>query len=313
MLKIVEGNDFYLLLTLRKKTTQEAVDLSRIEDLSVRLLKGLQNKPIRVEWSQHDAAGGQVVVLCKDLRTGTYDIELTGRIEGCSIRSCKRNEIQIVYYNEEASGIPSETEGESTFNLDIDIELFVKPSDCKILDILVEQPRYVSKEEIADYTKALSVSQSDTDTISVGTQAYKGIITQGVTSDLKLYGWGEWIKRDNGLYLFASGTRGLLITNAEGLIKQDTEIELVYGPGSPQVSLVTTDGIEVVEHTSERLKIKITNSLNLINLSTPRYMTIASIVYKQYASNAYQVDIIRTDGETTRLMIPTVEYVNSIV
>lgn len=100
-IKIVEGNSFALLLTLKSRTytadgraNDQDIDLSRLTNICVKI------GGVEYIFSKEDA--GLQIVVPGTLAKGTYDVTMTGMYDGAQVRAAYFEAITIVAWNNQA-------------------------------------------------------------------------------------------------------------------------------------------------------------------------------------------------------------------
>lgn len=100
-IKVVEQNDFTLVLPLKKRTYVANVPID--EDIDIMALMGCKVTIGGVEFAcVLDPAGVQVPVAADALARGTYDIVLTATYRGAEIRAAYFEALQVVKFNSES-------------------------------------------------------------------------------------------------------------------------------------------------------------------------------------------------------------------
>ena len=100
-IKIVEGNSFALLFTLKSRTytidgraNDTDIDLARLTNICVKI------GGVEYVFSKEDA--GLQVVVPGTLKKGTYDITMTGTYDGAQVRAAYFDALTIVAWNNQA-------------------------------------------------------------------------------------------------------------------------------------------------------------------------------------------------------------------
>lgn len=101
MIKVVQGNDFLLHITL----TEESIDIGSADGVKLRLVGFSNSVEIPCEVLSAHEISSRVE---GDLPCGTYGVEITGRLVGNDFRSFEVGQIGIVYTNAEADHAPTD-------------------------------------------------------------------------------------------------------------------------------------------------------------------------------------------------------------
>ncbi len=144
-IRIVRGNDFYLMIPIRKIVfsydkngkeikTGQRVNLCNCKNLSVRLFWCSEecSKPTTFYISEHDESQLIVKVCGKIIPLGWYGIEVTGIYDGSRIRSFERKVFKIVDNNGDSNVSTSIYNGEVSYPVDVMWTLHNAPSESEI-------------------------------------------------------------------------------------------------------------------------------------------------------------------------------------
>lgn len=99
-IKVVEGNEFALLLTLKKRTFTASTPID--EDIDPTALENCVVKVNGVEYTPAIDDQGVTVIMPATLKRTTYNIELTATYQGSAIRAAYFEAFTIVAWNEQS-------------------------------------------------------------------------------------------------------------------------------------------------------------------------------------------------------------------
>lgn len=118
MIKVVQGNDFLLHITL----TEESIDIGSADGVKLRLVGFSNSVEIPCEVLSAHEISSRVE---GDLPCGTYGVEITGRLVGNDFRSFEVGQIGIVYTNAEADHAPTDVLSIETINIGMGVGMAI--------------------------------------------------------------------------------------------------------------------------------------------------------------------------------------------
>lgn len=192
MIKIVQGNDFYLRVLL----TEESIDISSAQQIALHLVSSFGKV---VELTPHVIDVHEIKARVEgELACGIYGVEITGKLNDDDFRSFEVGQIEIVYTNAQADHTPTDVLSVETY----DLEMSVSVGGGSQVQADWEQedesaPSYI-KNKPAIYNK----DEIDTTISKVYAELNQNFV----------YGWGEQVfdKRPSGQIILDSRFKRLL-------------------------------------------------------------------------------------------------------
>lgn len=117
MIKIVQGNDFYLRVLL----TEESIDISSAQQIALHLVSSFGKV---VELTPHVIDVHEIKARVEgELACGIYGVEITGKLNDDDFRSFEVGQIEIVYTNAQADHTPTDVLSIETYELEMSISV----------------------------------------------------------------------------------------------------------------------------------------------------------------------------------------------
>lgn len=117
MIKIVQGNDFYLRVLL----TEESIDISSAQQIALHLVSSFGKV---VELAPHVIDVHEIKARVEgELACGIYGVEITGKLNDDDFRSFEVGQIEIVYTNAQADHTPTDVLSIETYELEMSISV----------------------------------------------------------------------------------------------------------------------------------------------------------------------------------------------
>lgn len=120
-IRIVEGNDFHLLVTLTQVQadgTRAPLSAQVLTDVRVNVIRSMSHRPLPMTHEVTDDGALLVDFEADKLPLGNYDIEIVAKYGDMDVRSCEARILAIVYDNGMANISPT-IEGSKAYDVDM--------------------------------------------------------------------------------------------------------------------------------------------------------------------------------------------------